>query len=615
MHCARRPVEIRLFMQEVTILKRAIPLVLSFAAMCFVAGRTEDEKASFKRKDNDPYVVLDERAALALVAAQPQGFRAPQSGAERPVPAPSGGPDAGPEPELPAKPDDPIGPPLAGPEPQPLPLNGTLNPAKSQDHANPEVDPFGPPPAGPRGSNEPVIVPATPRTDTSPSPWRPAPTRQPDEGVKPKNPFGDPPGPEAPPPKNEGILAKLKRLQCVDIARDGTIDVLYRRRCPLTEDDLVALAALPNLRSLVLGGGVISERAAEALAKSPKLVSLSMHGTNVGDQDVRMIATLPRLRSLDVSNSSVTSVGLAYLKGHPALRELKLGVTRVGNLGMEAISRNENLASLDVSGTRVDGDGMVYIGKLRHLRSLRVGPNVSNDALAAIEGLVELEVLWGTLNVDDAGLSHLRSMTKLRRLDVVLRLVTDDGLRSIRGLKHLERLDLQLSKITDRGMEYVGEMGGLHELRLNLTKITDAGMTPVANLKHLQVLECRHTQIGDAALVPIGTLPELYRLNLDGTRVTSTGMRSLTGLSSLHMLDLTGTRVDDEGMTYVAKLPHLRTLYVSQTTVGDAGLEKLAGMTGPNAYVTANQTRVTERGASFLRQRNIDVSYEYKPAP
>lgn len=164
-------------------------------------------------------------------------------------------------------------------------------------------------------------------------------------------------------------------------------------------------------------------------------------------------------------------------------------------------------------------------------------------------------------------------------------------------------------------MEYVGEMGGLHELCLDLTKITDAGMTPVANLKHLQVLECRHTQIGDAALVPIGTLPELYRLNLDGTRVTSAGMKSLTRLSFLRVLDLTGTRIDNEGMTYVAKLPHLHTLYVSQTTVGDAGLEKLVGMPRPNANVIANQTRVTERGASLLRQRKISVSYEYKPAP
>lgn len=414
MHCAARPVEIRLFMQEVTILKRAIPLVLSFAAMCFVAGRAEDEKASFKRKDNDPYVVLDERAALALAAAQPQGFRPPQSGAERPVPAPSGGPDAGPEPKLLAKPDDPIGPPLAGPEPQPLPLDGTLNLAKSQDHANPEVDPFGPPPAGPPGSNEPVTVPATPRTDTSPSPWRPAPTRQPDEGVKPKNPFGDPPEPQAPPPKNEGILAELKRLQCVDIARDGTIDVWYRRDRTLTEDDLVALAALPNLGRLSLGGGVISERAVEALAKCPKLVSLRLSGPAVSDREVGMIAKLPKLRSLDLFDANVSSAGVACLKGHAALRELNLKGTRVGNEGMEAISGNDNLTSLNVRGTRVDDSGMVYIGKLRHLRSLSVGSRISNDSLAAIEGLVELEVLWGTLKMDDAGLGHLRKMTKLR---------------------------------------------------------------------------------------------------------------------------------------------------------------------------------------------------------
>ena len=174
-----------------------------------------------------------------------------------------------------------------------------------------------------------------------------------------------------------------------------------------------------------------------------------------------MIAKLPRLRSLDLSHTVVSSVGLAYLKGHAALRELNLETTRVGNLGMKAISRNENLTSLDVSGTRVDSDGMVYIGNLRRLRSLRIGPNVSNDALAAIEGLVELEEFWGPVDMSDAGLGHLRNMTKLRRLAAGLRLVTDDGLRSIRGLKRLEGLRLDHSQITDKGMEYVGEMGGL----------------------------------------------------------------------------------------------------------------------------------------------------------
>ena len=483
-------------------------------------------------------------------------------------------------------------------------------------------DPSGPPPASPQGSKAVPSKSSAKSTQAVSSPSEDTGLHH-ERGLEdnPKDPFA-PPGYKPPtrPTRAElpPILAKLKRLAYVSIdPRHGTTAVGDGGRYRLTEDDVVALAALPNLGRLWLGGGVISERAAEALAKNPGLVSLSisLHGPTVGDEDVRMIAKLPKLRSLDLSQSSVTSVGLAYLKGHAALRELNLEATRVGDAGMEAISGNENLTSLNVRATRVDDSGMVYIGKLRHLRSLSVGPNVSNDALAAIEGLVELEEFWGPVHMSDAGLGHLRNMTKLRRLAAGLGLVTDDGLRSIRGLIRLEGLNLQLSKITDKGMEYVGEMGGLLELRLDLTKITDAGMTPVANLKHLQILGCRHTQIGDAALVPIGTLPELECLNLDGTRVTSAGMKSLTRLSSLRVLDLTGTRVHDEGMTYVAKLPHLRTLYVTQTAVGDAGLEKLAGMTGREVNITAYQTKVTQRGASLLRQRNIGVSYEFNPPP
>ncbi len=132
-----------------------------------------------------------------------------------------------------------------------------------------------------------------------------------------------------------------------------------------------------------------------------------------------------------------------------------------------------------------------YIGKLRHLRKLSINYNISNDALAAIEGLVELEEFWGPVKINDAGLHHLRNMTNMRRLLVGSRLITDDGLRSIRGFIHLEELRLEFSKITDKGMEFVGEMRGLKELYLDGTKVTDAGMKPVTNLKHLRILGCR----------------------------------------------------------------------------------------------------------------------------
>ena len=68
-------------------------------------------------------------------------------------------------------------------------------------------------------------------------------------------------------------------------------------------------------------------------------------------------------------------------------------------------------------------------------------------------------------------------------------------------------------------------------------------------------------------------------------------------------------------MAYIAKLPELETLGISGTKVGDAGLEKLTGMSSLR-NVIARDTKVTEKGVSLLRRRNIGVTYtEVSPEP
>ena len=206
------------------------------------------------------------------------------------------------------------------------------------------------------------------------------------------------------------------------------------------------------------------------------------------------------------------------------------------------------------------------MGKLRHLRFLRVDRAISNEALAPIEGLVELEYFSGTRGLDNIGLRHLRNMTNMRRLQCGMRRVTDGGLRSIRGLSQ-------------------------------------------RSFKASIVRACNWATPG---LVSIGTLKRLVFLNIRGTRVTSAGMKSLTDLTVLRVLDLMGTRVDDEGMVWTAKLPKLQCLEISGTKVSDRGLEKLLGMPALRD-VTANQSKVTEKGAILLRQRGLSVRYEWKP--
>jgi Leucine-rich repeat (LRR) protein len=424
------------------------------------------------------------------------------------------------------------------------------------------------------------------------------------------NPFAGPREPKAPPPpKNEGILAKLRRLGCRVETNpvDGTLAV-SQWSGRLTEADVMSIARLGNLRSLVLAGCPISDRAAEQLAKNLRLSDVNLDRSSITDAGLKALARLPKLESLSLRNTKVGDEGVTSLRGHPSLRLLDLQSTRASNEGVKAISGNEKLRDLDLFGTRVTGAAMPDIAKLQHLQSLWLNGGVSDDGLGAIEALVELTELGGLGEVTDAGLHHLRNMTQLCLLRGGMSRVTDNGLRSIRALTSLSELRLDNSQVSDEGMKIIGRMHYMCVLSLGKTKITDAGIRELRDLTEIQSLDCRHTAIGDPALEVIGTFTKLQNLCIAGTRVTDAGMKSLTRLSVLNTLDLTQTRVDDRAMGSIAQLPRLGWLHVSSTQVGDRGLEKLVGMPAlRDVYV--DWPNVTEPGVKLLSRQGVSVTY------
>ena len=90
--------------------------------------------------------------------------------------------------------------------------------------------------------------------------------------------------------------------------------------------------------------------------------------------------------------------------------------------------------------------------------------------------------------VTDAGLEHLRSLTKLVELDLSGTTVTDAGLARLEGLKQLNALDLGGTRVTDRGLPQLRRFPMLRSLNLCLLPVTDAGLAYVGALKNLQDL-------------------------------------------------------------------------------------------------------------------------------
>ena len=78
--------------------------------------------------------------------------------------------------------------------------------------------------------------------------------------------------------------------------------------------------------------------------------------------------------------------------------------------------------------------------------------------------------------VTDAGLEHIKGLTRLQNLYLFSTQVTDAGLESLKGLDELLELRLDNTKVTDAGLEHIKGLTQLERLYLDGTKVTDEGV-------------------------------------------------------------------------------------------------------------------------------------------
>lgn len=99
---------------------------------------------------------------------------------------------------------------------------------------------------------------------------------------------------------------------------------------PLSHDEFAAIAAAPNLETLVLSGVTTSDaQAVRTLAKSPRLKSLRVQGCTFDDGDLLAIASIENLTELTLLGNSVSDDLLDRLASAPQLSLLEIEATTV----------------------------------------------------------------------------------------------------------------------------------------------------------------------------------------------------------------------------------------------------------------------------------------------
>lgn len=218
--------------------------------------------------------------------------------------------------------------------------------------------------------------------------------------------------------------------------------------------------------------------------------------------------------------------------------------------------------------------------------------------------------------ITDADMTTIGSLTSLEHLTLNgCRLLTDAGLAHVKRLSKLKGLGLERTRITDVGLSHLSGLTGLEYLSLNGTHVGDAGLKHLVGLNRLAVLYLCGTGTTDAGLRAVKNTPALQWLDLRGTRVTDSGLAHLGGLGRLRLLSLHGTSATDAGMALLTELPSLEVLTLSRTSLTDAGL--LALKKSPKLIdLDVTGTRVTQAGVNDLKGAlpNCQVRFGGEPA-
>jgi Leucine-rich repeat (LRR) protein len=227
----------------------------------------------------------------------------------------------------------------------------------------------------------------------------------------------------------------------------------------ITDDGLLSIAQLTDLRRLYLGNSQITGMNLSRLQSLQKLDYLSLKQLPIDDEDLARLPALPELKSLGLDSTRITDAGLEHLKRYPQLQVLWLDHTKVTDEGVKQLTNLDGLRILYLQGMATPGPGLAALEKLPNLTYLSLkGATLQPDTLKHLAKLGQLETLGlDHTNVTDAQLADLVKMPKLKTLWLSKTEISDGAIEHLVGLPHLQTLYLHGSKVTAEGANMLRE--------------------------------------------------------------------------------------------------------------------------------------------------------------
>jgi len=354
----------------------------------------------------------------------------------------------------------------------------------------------------------------------------------------------------------------LKDLKDLDLARYW-----------ISEDkDLVHLKNLPGLRRLFLPSGVKGK----SLASIKSLKHLEELGLWRVEEGMGELGELDNLHVLDIRE--IGPMALSSLKDLSHLKQLSIGAYIPGDTSADQVRLPDGLQRLEMPDTVAERLDLGKISKKLECVGLYISLEdptwLTRKGVEWLGSLPNLKELILVMPKDDE-IRSIAGLTALRGLALTgeCGFVSDEGMKALTGLQQLESLKIDSgspSKMTDVGMGVLRSLTNLRRLDiLYAPNITSKGLSGIWELKQLRVLGLHlegkafkgHV---DDVLAHVADLSELEELTIEAT-LTDEGLKMLAGLKKLRRLDLTGcTGYTDDGLASLMKaLPALEVVKIS----------------------------------------------------
>jgi hypothetical protein len=281
------------------------------------------------------------------------------------------------------------------------------------------------------------------------------------------------------------------------------------------DEGLAALRGRPDVKALSMQKRTLGPTTRDVLPTLKNLRWLNLTEAGATDDDLKAVASLPDLETLYLPWAKVTDGGMKHLAGLPKLKELHLSYTAVSDDGVRTLAASKSLEFVVLLKTKVTDDALKHLRGMKSLRRLDVAYTaVTAKGLANLAG-AKLDYLRipDEVKTPEALPHYLSALAVPKVLSLEGWAVDDAGLAEVARHEGVTWL-IASGPFTDAGAKHVAGMAELTNLNLNGPKLTAAGARHLASLPKLRSLGLGSSD--DAVLAEVGKMTDLTYLSLEG---------------------------------------------------------------------------------------------------